>query len=704
MNSNHSSSSYLCKTLTAFMIASLLGTFNTASMAVEENRARSAKLPPKEDAAPEVRTKPQIRLEKKMKARDAIKELKRQGKLEGLAKFHQRKADRLEQLMSSQDELHIDQDGSLFFVEEDAGLARDELENSTDTTPNTAAIYPLDQTFFLNSKPNSSKTIYLNFKGKTLTGTVWNDKYKASVIHALPFDIDNLPGSFNNEELARIQTVWKGVSESFAPFDVNVTTQEPPREKITRSSYSDNQFGTEVMITPNFTVAMGQSCGCTGYAYIGVFDMVGDYYKPAMVFSNSLGNVPFRMMGTTSHEIGHNLGLFHDGVVGGTAYYRGHGTGATGWGPIMGNSKIKNVIHWSKGEYPNANNKEDDLAIIQSNGLRYDQDDHGDIPLEATPMVVSQLEGKAVFTKQGIISTAADTDVFSFEVGAGPLEITALPASVRPRLDMQITLIDKDGNELAQANPPDRLDASLLFNVPAAGTYWLAVSGTGKAATDTDPGYSDYASLGHYTVSANASLPPSNKPPVASFTTTTSNGVAPFTVRFDGSASSDPDGTLVGYKWNFGDGTFSERAVVSKTFAKVGEFPVTLQVTDNTQGVSTATKPITTTAPANPMYVSVTKAALSVTRVRNGNACVKGQVSVVDNLGQAAAGAKITFSLSGAVNSTITRVADETGNIYPGQWCKAVGGSLKLQVENLNFPGHIYDPAVNKESSASITF
>lgn len=700
MNSIQSASGFVFKTMSGVLIASLLGTLNGPVVAGEEKRARSAKLPPKEAEAPALRVKPEIRLQKHMKAKEAIKELKRQGKMEGLARFHQQKPEQLEALMSNQDEMHIDTAGGLYFIEKDE---LDPASGTTDTNPNVVAPYPLDKTFFLHSKPNSSKTIYLNFKGKTLTGTVWNSSYNTATIYALPFDADNIPGSFSNDELTKIQTVWKGVAESFAPFDVNVTTEEPPADKILRSSASDKVFGTEVLFTQNFTEKLGRSCGCTGYAYIGIFDMVGNFYKPAMVFANSLGFSPFRMMGTASHEVGHNLGLVHDGNNS-VKYYAGHGTGETSWGPIMGNSKVKNVIQWNKGEYPNANNKEDDLAIIQSNGLSYDQDDHGDNQLEATAMVPSQVDGKASFFKQGIISTSADTDMFSLEVGAGPLTITALPAAVRPRLDMQIALLDKDGNEMAQANPPDKLGATLSFNVPVSGTYWLAVSGTGKAATDTDPGYSDYGSLGFYTVSAQGALPSYNKLPVASFTTSTPTGVAPFTVRFDASASSDPDGSLVGYKWNFGDGTFSDRAVLSKTFTKVGEFPVTLQVTDNSEAVATASKPVVTTAPANPLHVSVVKTSLFSVRAREGNPCVKGKVSVVDNLGQPAAGAMITINLSGAVNTTITRKADETGSINPGAWCRAEGGTLKLQVENLVFPGHIYDPAVNKESSASITF
>jgi subtilisin family serine protease len=70
-----------------------------------------------------------------------------------------------------------------------------------------------------------------------------------------------------------------------------------------------------------------------------------------------------------------------------------------------------------------------------------------------------------------------------------------------------------------------------------------------------------------------------NQPPTASYTHNC--GTSSLSCTFDGSASSDSDGTVVAHAWNFGDGTTASGAVVSKTFAAAGTYTVTLMVTDD---------------------------------------------------------------------------------------------------------------------------
>ena len=101
-----------------------------------------------------------------------------------------------------------------------------------------------------------------------------------------------------------------------------------------------------------------------------------------------------------------------------------------------------------------------------------------------------------------------DRDYFSFATGAGTVAMTVKPFERGPNLDVAATLYDRSGIVIATSNPPDRLDASFSVAL-AGGTYYLAIEGTGKGSLTT--GYSDYGSLGYYSITG--TLPPGGPPP-----------------------------------------------------------------------------------------------------------------------------------------------------------------------------------------------
>lgn len=64
------------------------------------------------------------------------------------------------------------------------------------------------------------------------------------------------------------------------------------------------------------------------------------------------------------------------------------------------------------------------------------------------------------------------------------------------------------------------------------------------------------------------------------------------TVSFSGAQSTDPDGSIVKYEWNFGDGSTGSGSDAQHTYTRQGSYTVSLQVTDNNGATATATKQI----------------------------------------------------------------------------------------------------------------
>jgi len=163
-----------------------------------------------------------------------------------------------------------------------------------------------------------------------------------------------------------------------------------------------------------------------------------------------------------------------------------------------------------------------------------------------------------------------------------------------------------------------------------------------------------------------------NQPPTANFTANPTSGDAPLNVDFDGSASSDPDGTIASYDWDFGDGASSTAVSPSHTYGSAGDYTVTLTVTDNDGATDSAATliQVTTPTPNQPPTASFTAtpssgdAPLAVTFDGSGSSDPDGSIVTYNwafgNGGGTGMSPSHTYTSVGTYTVTLT-VTDDDG-------------------------------------------
>lgn len=629
---------------------------------------------------------PAMNLGNRLRGEAAIQALG--ARLAQVAAHYRMTPERLADILRQDRTAWIDAGGRLLYIDEFPTPPRN------DAAAAPAEALDLNQTFQLHSRPGAQRTIYLDFNGHVATNTAWS----SGTIVAEPFDLDGNPASFNDAEKERIQFIWQRVAEDFAPFDVDVTTEEPPADALRRSSESDAVYGTRVVTTRNTFF----NCFCGGVAFVGVFNTVNaenpDFFQPAWAFYDALFSDEKNIAEVISHEAGHNLGLSHDGTPT-EEYYPGHGSGPTGWAPIMGVGYYQPLVQWSRGEYPNANNQQDDIAVMTSFGVPLRADDVGNSRSTASALEGAPGGSSFSVSQRGIIERETDVDFFSFVMDGGSVQFTIEPDPRSPNLDVFAELYTSGGTRLLRVNPANELDASISLPLPA-GTYYLAVGGTGKG--DLATGYSDYGSLGQYRISGSHPLSDLT-PPVAVASATPTSGTAPLTVSFNGSGSSDPDGSIVQYRWDFGDGSSASTANPQHTYTAAGTFTATLRVTDD-DGLSDSDAVTIEVAPSpTSLHVQGITMALN-TRLNNRLFQCAANVTVRTGTGLPASGATVRGHWSGVTSETQTATTGSGGvATFRSPWTLK-RGTCTFTADDITLSGFTYVPAQNEETSDSLSY
>jgi hypothetical protein len=383
----------------------------------------------------------------------------------------------------------------------------------------------------LNSRPGAPVSVILDFDGHSEDDPDWTgfrDDGQTGPVVTPPFDLDGDESTFNVAEIDFIREVWYRVAEDYAPFDINVTTVEPP---------SVNDFEA-VFVSIGGDGAWAPPAG--GWGILNGFSTGGS--NTSYVFSKLFFNA-HQVASATSHESGHTFGLGHHSIWNpdGTKNNE-YDPGDANRAPIMGvgYGTIRDV--WDNGPGSSAANVlQDDLAVLTgaaNRTVRFRPDDYGNSSALATRLNITSPN----VVQTGVIEQNDDADWMLFETDAGPISFTVSGLNLRQifnspsitfgtNLDLVLELRDANGNVIARDNPGNSLNASVSATV-AQGSYFVIVSGTGE-----------YGALGQYTLSGNVIPLPSTPvmlgptgtlaDPLPVFTWTTAANVSSYSLEVE---------------------------------------------------------------------------------------------------------------------------------------------------------------------------
>ena len=185
---------------------------------------------------------------------------------------------------------------------------------------------------------------------------------------------------------------------------------------------------------------------------------------------------------------------------------------------------------------------------------------------------------------------------------------------------------------------------------------------------------------------------PDNVPPQARF----SYGTNELTVNFDASESSDSDGSIVSWDWNFGDGSTATGLTVSHTYAAPGGYDVVLTVTDNGGASAQQLQTINVYASGDATSMHVDNIIAYGQGVGRGIKAGAAEVVIRDNLGNPVPNALVAVDFTGSFVETVTGQTDGSGFVKVMTTATSKGGvQVDACVADVSGTSLDYDPGQN---------
>ena len=174
----------------------------------------------------------------------------------------------------------------------------------------------------------------------------------------------------------------------------------------------------------------------------------------------------------------------------------------------------------------------------------------------------------------------------------------------------------------------------------------------------------------------------SNRPPIPALVVTPPGGLGPLSVTADASGSSDPDGRIVSYQFNFGDGTAvgpQSSPTATHTYVAIGAWPLTLTVTDDIGATAYITTRVSVTGvPVASVSVSPDTATIFSNTTKQLTATAR------DASGNALGGREITWTSDNTAAATVSSsglVRGGTGGLANiTATCEGKSGSARIVV------------------------